>query len=133
MAHVMKPGSAAPVPFTGNSFIPTLNHGWVPANSFYSAVPFNAGPPPAPVGVNPQAWSNGQWQPNPMFRPQPGMNQASMQMWAPHPGWGQVAQHNPYRRIPNPGDPSYWATKLSDNPLQLSNMHIKYVPPVDLT
>ena len=130
MAHVMKPGANAPGPFSGNSFMPALTHGWVHANSYYSAVPFNSAPPPVPTGVNPQTWMNGQWQPNPMFRPQPGMTQGAVQMWAPHPGWGQAAQRGqqPWKRPINPGDPSYWATKLSDNPLGLENMHIRCVP-----
>ncbi|EJF63806.1 hypothetical protein DICSQDRAFT_179054 [Dichomitus squalens LYAD-421 SS1] len=126
MAHVMQPGAGH---FSG-TYIPTMA-GWVQANAFYNAVPFNSKPPPVPPGVNPQVWMNGQWQPNPMFRPQPGMTQGQP-MWAPHPGWGAaVAQaqgqsnFNPHKRVANPGDPSYWATKLSDNPLGLENMHIK--------
>ncbi|RPD65662.1 hypothetical protein L226DRAFT_594088 [Lentinus tigrinus ALCF2SS1-7] len=126
MAHVMKPGSNVPGPFSSTTYIPTMTHGWVHANTWYASAPFNAAPPPVPAGVNPQTWMNGQWQPNPMFRPQPGMTQTQVPMWAPHPGWGPaVAQANPFKRIPNPGDASYWATKLSDNPLGLENMHIR--------
>ena len=133
MAHVMKPGSATASQFAVNSFIPTRTHGWVPAN-YFAAVPFNSAPPPVPTGMNPQAWMNGQWQQNPMFRPpQAGIAQASIQMWAPHPGWGQAVvqqqqQQQSWKRPINPGDPAYWATKLSDNPLGLENMHIRYVP-----
>ena len=133
MAHVMKPGPNIPGPFSNTTYITTATHGWVPANSWFAAAPFNSAPPPVPAGVNPQLWMNGQWQPNPMFRPQPGMNQGSVQMWAPHPGWAAAVgqgqnqnQGNPFKRIPNPGDASYWATKLSDNPLGLENMHIRY-------
>ncbi|RDX54661.1 hypothetical protein OH76DRAFT_1478925 [Lentinus brumalis] len=127
MAHVMKPGAHVPGPYHNSTYIPTMSHGWVHANTWYASAPFNAAPPPVPPGVNPQTWMNGQWQPNPMFRPQPGMTQSSMPTWAPHPGWGAaVAQAaNPFKRIPNPGDASYWATKLSDNPLGLENMHIR--------
>ena len=128
MAHVMQPGAGH---FSG-TYIPTMA-GWVQANTYYASVPFNSKPPPVPPGVNPQTWMNGQWQPNPMFRPQPGMTQGQP-MWAPHPGWGVAvgqgqgqSNFNPHKRIANPGDATYWATKLSDNPLGLENMHIKYV------
>ncbi|CDO73684.1 hypothetical protein BN946_scf185015.g12 [Trametes cinnabarina] len=125
-----------PGPYAPNAYIPTATHGWVHANSWYASVPFNSAPPPAPAGMNPQMWANGQWQPNPYFRPPQGMTQPpnSYQMWAPHPGWGAAAggqNNNPYKRIPNPGDASYWATKLSDNPLMLENMHIKDDTPAE--
>ncbi|KAI1793221.1 hypothetical protein LXA43DRAFT_1001426 [Ganoderma leucocontextum] len=129
MAHVMHPGSAH---FSG-TYIPTVA-GWVQATASYGAAPFNSKPPPVPAGVNPQTWQTGQWRINPFFRPQPGITHGQP-VWAPHPGWGSaVAQaqahqaqstYNPHKRIPNPGDATYWATKLSDNPLGLQNMHIK--------
>ncbi|KAM5533121.1 hypothetical protein V8D89_013169 [Ganoderma adspersum] len=130
MAHVMQYGSAQ---FSG-TYIPTVA-GWVQAPAFHSSVPFNSKPPPVPAGVNPQTWQTGQWVINPYFRPQPGISQAQP-VWAPH-GWGPAvpqaqaqahqpqANYNPHKRIPNPGDATYWATRLSDNPLGLENMHIK--------
>ena len=45
----------------------------------------------------------------------------------PHPGWQMPADHNPYKRIPKEPDPSYFSVELSENPLGLENMHIKYV------
>ncbi|CCL99794.1 uncharacterized protein FIBRA_01816 [Fibroporia radiculosa] len=94
------------------------------------------GPPPIPAGVNAQAWTSGQWQYNPMFHGQVSGAQATFQAWAPHPSWGQqaaiaqaqaqaAANYNPYKRIPNPGGPEYWNTKLQDNGLGLENMHIR--------
>jgi hypothetical protein len=90
------------------------------------------GPPPAPAGMNPQHWASGVWQFNPAFNPQsynPSM-QAGVPppgLWAPGQGWGGqngmgAPQQNPYKRVPRPPDPSYWATELSDNPLGLENM-----------
>ncbi|KAI8986758.1 hypothetical protein BD414DRAFT_416020 [Trametes punicea] len=136
MANVMKPGRVSG-PYADTLFIPTTTHGWVHANTWYASVPFNSAPPPAPAGINPQIWANGQWQPNPYFRPPTGMTQPpnTFQMWAPHPGWGPAVagsqSWNPYKRVPNPGDASYWATQLSDNPLMLENMHIKDDTPAE--
>lgn len=138
MAHVMKPPPRVPTgPYPDNQYIPTATHGWMHANTWYASAPFNAAAPPAPAGVNPQIWASGRWQQNPYFRANPNMThpQNNFQMWAPHPGWGSgVAAATgaqtwggPQRRIPNPGDASYWATELSDNPLKLENMHIKCV------
>ncbi|EKM56547.1 uncharacterized protein PHACADRAFT_253738 [Phanerochaete carnosa HHB-10118-sp] len=80
-------------------------------------------PPPQPPGVDPRAWTGGQWQWNPMFRGNPTV-QATL--WAPHPSWGVPAAaapaYNPYKRIPNPGDAAYYATELKKNPLGLENM-----------
>ena len=97
------------------------------------------GPPPVPAGVNPQAWTSGRWQFNPMFRgPVPQAGQTGIPAWVPHPSWGPqvasayaaaAANYNPYKRQPNPGDRDYWSTKLSDNPLGLENMHIRCVSP----
>lgn len=85
------------------------------------------GPPPPPQGmkIDPKMWYQGQWQFNPMYR---SVASAQAQAWAPHPMWQQqAADFNPYKRKPNPGDAAYWGTKLSDNPLGLHNMHIRYV------
>ncbi|KAI0827082.1 hypothetical protein BC628DRAFT_1418674 [Trametes gibbosa] len=141
MAHVMKPPvGKVPGPYADNHYIPTTTHGWVHANTWFASVPFNSAPPPAPAGVNPQTWANGRWQQNPYFRAPPNMTQPqnNFQMWAPHPGWGSgvaaaagAQNWNPYKRIPNPGDASYWATELSDNPLKLENMHIKDDTPAE--
>ncbi|KAI0360532.1 hypothetical protein OH77DRAFT_1470565 [Trametes cingulata] len=138
MANVMRPSTArVPGPYSDNAYIPTSTHGWVHANTWYASVPFNSAPPPAPAGINPQTWANGRWQPNPYFRPPPGMTQppSAFPMWAPHPGWGTAVagsqSWNPYRRKPNPGDKQYWETKLSDNPLMLENMHIKDDTPAE--
>ena len=52
--------------------------------------------------------------------------------WAPHPSWGAPVVNafqqnfNPYKRVANPGTAEYWATKLTDNGLQMENM-IPYV------
>ncbi|KAI0646442.1 hypothetical protein C8Q79DRAFT_1010069 [Trametes meyenii] len=138
MAHVMNPNMGrVPGPYANNAYIPTTTHGWMHANTWFASAPFNSAPPPAPAGINPQTWANGRWQANPYFRPPPGVNQPnnSFQMWAPHPGWGNTAagsqSWNPYKRIPNPGDASYWATELSDNPLMLENMHIRDDTPAE--
>ncbi|KAL1941747.1 hypothetical protein VTO73DRAFT_6747 [Trametes versicolor] len=138
MAHVMKPVvGRLPGPYADNTYIPTTTHGWVHANTWYANAPFNSAPPPAPAGINPQTWASGQWKPNPYFRPPPNMTQPNtgFQMWAPHPGWGNnvaAGQNwNPYKRVPNPGDASYWATELSDNPLKLENMHIRDDTPAE--
>ncbi|KAH9941229.1 uncharacterized protein BXZ73DRAFT_75188 [Epithele typhae] len=142
MAHVMKPGAHGP--YASNTFIPTANHGWVHAG-YYASAPFNAAPPPVPTGMNPQTWMSGQWQPNLQFRPSTSAPPNGVQMWAPHPGWGPAAMqaamqmqqqqqqpHNPFKRIPNPGDHTYWATQLTNNGLGLENMHIKDdTPPSD--
>lgn len=92
------------------------------------------GPPPPPSGVDANAWKGGQWQVNPMYVPAAAAAAAAasaqMQAWAPHPSWGVPGQagpsFNPYKRVPNPGDATYFATDLLDNPLGLENM-IPYV------
>lgn len=58
-------------------------------------------------------------------QPPPGQGQGPA--WMPHPGWQFPADFNPYKRVPKPPDPSYWATELSANPLGLENMHITCV------
>jgi len=111
----------------------TAPSGWV--GSWPPTAPAGyPGPPPAPAGVNPQAWTSGRWQFNPTFRgPVPGP-QPGIPAWAPHPSWGSQAaanNFNPYKRQPNQGNQEYWSTKLSDNPLGLENMHIRCVRPTD--
>ncbi|KAH9835147.1 uncharacterized protein C8Q71DRAFT_710393 [Rhodofomes roseus] len=114
----------------------TAPTGWV--GSWPPTAPAGySGPPPIPAGVNPQAWTSGRWQFNPMFRgPVPGA-QPGVPAWAPHPSWGSQAasayvaanNFNPYKRQPNPGDRDYWSTKLLDNPLGLENMDIRDTTP----
>lgn len=97
--------------------------GW--KGSWPPSAPSGPPPPPQNMKVDPKTWFQGQWQFNPAFRTAPS---AQPQAWAPHPVWQQqAADYNPYKRKPNPGDAAYWATQLSDNPLGLHNMHIKYV------
>ncbi|KAF9041186.1 hypothetical protein BJ165DRAFT_270002 [Panaeolus papilionaceus] len=109
------------------------------------APPF-AGPPPIPQGyaVNPQQWQAGFWQYNPAYNPNraqpvaaaPQQQQQQQQqqhaLWLPSNAWAsrasqqpqaqQQQSHNPYKRQVKPPSPEYLATKLSDNPLGLSNM-----------
>ena len=47
--------------------------------------------------------------------------------WMPHPSWKMPADHNPHKRMPKEPDPSYFSVELSENPLGLENMHIRYV------
>ncbi|OCH87767.1 hypothetical protein OBBRIDRAFT_837102 [Obba rivulosa] len=92
------------------------------------------GPPPVPAGVDPRAWSSGQWAINPMYRGAVMPAQGAFQAWAPHPSWGPAvanANYNPYKRVPNPGSAEYWNTKLLENPLGLENMHIKDDTPAE--
>ncbi|KAJ7218287.1 hypothetical protein C8J57DRAFT_1732233 [Mycena rebaudengoi] len=113
------------------------------ANSFPQAppgfpqLPFN-GPPPKPshIRVNPQDWQNGSWSMNPAFNSSQ-WSLSSSQAWIPAQAWlqqqqqqwqvqqqqmQQAANFNPYKRVPRPPSAEYLATKLSDNPLGLSNM-----------
>ena len=90
-----------------------------------------SGPPPVPRGVDPRTWLGGQWQPNPMFRPNPAVQNPAIvaPAWAPHPSWGAAAANfNPYKRVPNPGNAEYWATEITNNTLGMENM-IPYVRP----
>ena len=90
------------------------------------------GPPPAPHGVDPNAWKAGQWTFNPMFASSAAVAAAG-QAWAPHPMWGaavhaaaaqaqQASDFNPYKRQPVPLSEEYKAQKLVANPLGLENM-----------
>ncbi|PPR08252.1 hypothetical protein CVT24_001294 [Panaeolus cyanescens] len=102
-----------------------------------------AGPPPIPQGyaINPQQWQAGFWQYNPAYNPNRAQAAASAQqqqqqqqhaLWLPSHAWAsrasQQAQQtqqqsfNPYKRQVKEPSPEYLATKLSDNPLGLSNM-----------
>lgn len=80
--------------------------------------------PPAPPGVDSRRWGSGKWYMNPIFQFHPGVNPgANTQGWLAHPSWGpQAADFNPFKRKPNPGNAEYWATKLTDNGLGLSDM-----------
>lgn len=98
------------------------------------------GAPPIPAGVNiPQShWNQGTWIPNPAYNPQ-APRHPNIPQWMPGPAWGSYyGQHpypghqqqqqqqqqsfNPYKRQPRPPSAEYLASKLSDNPLGLSNM-----------
>ncbi|KAJ6571864.1 hypothetical protein B0H19DRAFT_1064888 [Mycena capillaripes] len=100
-------------------------------------------PPPKPphIRVNPQDWQNGTWSINPAFNSSQwslSSNQSqSSQSWIPSQAWHQqrqqewqvqqqqmaaAASFNPYKRVPRPPSAEYLATKLSDNPLGLTNM-----------
>jgi len=95
------------------------------------AVPPFPGAPPIPAGVNipVQHWNGGHWIPNPYFNPltaaRPGPAWMPSQAWllrhplAPPPMQHQV---NPYKRQPREPSAEYLASKLSDNPLGLTNM-----------
>ena len=115
---------------------------WVPP-------PFQ-GPPPIPTGVNPQQWQAGFWQYNPAYNYQRAQQQQQQYVpWIPSRHWSVPAQqrqqpqqpqqpqqqqqqqqqqqpssqaHNPYKRVPRPPSAEYLASRLSDNPLGLSNM-----------
>ncbi|KAF7318221.1 hypothetical protein HMN09_00330500 [Mycena chlorophos] len=107
----------------------------VPAG--FPQVPFN-GPPPQPshIRANPQDWQNGSWSINPAFNAsQWTVNSAAA--WMPAQAWAQrhaaewhlqqqqqqmAANYNPFKRVPRPPSAEYLATKLSDNPLGLTNM-----------
>ncbi|KAF5346380.1 hypothetical protein D9756_011400 [Leucocoprinus leucothites] len=101
-----------------------------------NAAPPFSGAPPIPAGANIPAhqWNAGNWIPNPNFNPQAA--RPSGPVWMPAPAWGpnmfpqyrppqqqQQQQHfNPYKRQPRQPSAEYLATKLSDNPLGLTNM-----------
>jgi hypothetical protein len=79
---------------------------------------------PPGVNVNPQHWQTGFWQLNPAYNnsqgmPPPPPNQAP---WAAGPAWQAGPSHNPYKRVPRPPSAEYLASRLSDNPLGLTNM-----------
>lgn len=103
-----------------------------PQNAF--APPPFQGAPPIPAGVNipAQQWNSGVWMPNPQFNPQAARPSAT---WMPGRAWHQFGQQpypqqqqqqqqsfNPYKRQPRAPSAEYLATKLSDNPLGLTNM-----------
>ena len=89
-----------------------------------------SGAPPQPPPQQKQKYYNAGVITNNVPRPAsqqaggaPGWNQA----WVPHPGWQVPANRNPLKRMPKEPDPSYFSVELSENPLGLENMHIKYV------
>ncbi|KAF9256584.1 hypothetical protein L218DRAFT_188514 [Marasmius fiardii PR-910] len=103
--------------------------------------PFDGKPPPVPADTNPRQWLAGNWMPNPAFNWQQPYNQAR-NTWVPvqQGGAAQWPQQqnqqsfNPYKRVPKPPSAEYLATKLSDNPLGLTNMVSReelYGPSVD--
>ena len=88
-----------------------------------------SGAPPQPPPQQQQYYNPGAVNNN---VPRPASQQAGGppgwgQAWMPHPGWQMPADHNPYKRMPKEPDPSYFSVELSENPLGLENMHIKYV------
>ncbi|KAJ7791949.1 hypothetical protein B0H14DRAFT_3094391 [Mycena olivaceomarginata] len=110
----------------------------------FPQLPYN-GPPPKPshIRVDPQVWQNGSWQINPAYNANAKWSSAStqanqqQQTWVPGQAWHQqraqewqilqqqmaaAAAFNPFKRVPRPPSAEYLASKLSDNPLGLSNM-----------
>ncbi|KAG7091985.1 hypothetical protein E1B28_008372 [Marasmius oreades] len=102
--------------------------------------PFDGRAPPVPPNANPRQWLAGNWIPNPAFNWHQPFNQAR-NTWVPAQGGGQWPQQqqnaqtfNPYKRVPKPPSAEYLASKLSDNPLGLTNMVSReelYGPGVD--
>ncbi|KAJ7039885.1 hypothetical protein C8F04DRAFT_282010 [Mycena alexandri] len=112
-----------------------------PRSYSFPQVPFNGAPPKPPhIRVNPQDWQNGTWVMNPAFNSSqwPPASSQSSQAWVPSQAWhhqrqqewqvqqqqmaAAAASYNPYKRVPRPPSAEYLATKLSDNPLGLTNM-----------
>jgi hypothetical protein len=113
---------------------------WPTAQQIQNPAPPFTGAPPIPAGVNipPTHWNAGTWIPNPHYNPQAARSSAPA--WLPAQAWGfvphphqfrpqqqqqqqQQQQHyNPYKRQPRAPSAEYLATKLSDNPLGLTNM-----------
>ena len=107
-----------------------------PGGASWPGPPPFSGAPPMPNGLNisQQRWQGGYWYPNAAYNPasQPGR----FQQWIPSQAWQQpqpqqqqqqAASHNPYKRVPRPPSAEYLASKLSDNPLGLTNMIPAYV------
>ncbi|KAJ6590501.1 hypothetical protein DFH09DRAFT_1139525 [Mycena vulgaris] len=121
--------------------MPSRSYSYPQAPPGFPQLPFN-GPPPKPphIRVNPQDWQNGSWSMNPAFNSSQWSSSSSQsnQSWIPSQAWHQqraqewqvqqqqmaaaAAAYNPYKRVPRPPSAEYLATKLSDNPLGLSNM-----------
>ncbi|KAJ7598713.1 hypothetical protein C8J56DRAFT_914758 [Mycena floridula] len=104
------------------------NTNWAPYG--YGPVPFGGKPPPIPEQWNGRgissSWQSGSWQINPHFNPHAHRPTAA---WMPAPTWHQAHQqqqggvpYNPYKRVVKPPSAEYLASKLSDNPLGLTNM-----------
>ncbi|KAJ7615019.1 hypothetical protein DFH06DRAFT_1484140, partial [Mycena polygramma] len=119
---------------------PSRSYSYPQAPPGFPQLPFN-GPPPKPpnIRVNPQEWQNGSWAINPHFNSSQWSvaSTQSNQAWIPSQAWHQqrqqewqaqqqqmaaAASYNPYKRVPRPPSAEYLATKLSDNPLGLTNM-----------
>ncbi|KAJ7669046.1 hypothetical protein B0H17DRAFT_1087231 [Mycena rosella] len=120
--------------------MPSRSYSYPQAPPGFPQLPFK-GPPPKPphIRVNPQDWQNGSWAINPAFNSSKWSlsSSQSSQSWVPSQAWHQqraqewqvqqqqmaaAAAYNPYKRVPRPPSAEYLATKLSDNPLGLSNM-----------
>ncbi|KAJ7136129.1 hypothetical protein C8R44DRAFT_976822 [Mycena epipterygia] len=122
--------------------MPSRAYSYPQAPPGFPQLPFN-GPPPKPphIRVNPQDWKNGSWSMNPAFNSSQWSlsSTQSGQSWVPSQAWHQQRQQewqvqqqqmaaaaaagfNPYKRVPRPPSAEYMATKLSDNPLGLTNM-----------
>ncbi|KAJ7442481.1 hypothetical protein B0H11DRAFT_2093837 [Mycena galericulata] len=120
--------------------MPSRSYSYPQAPPGFPQLPFN-GPPPKPphIRVNPQDWQNGSWSMNPAFNSSQWSLSSSQtaQSWIPGQAWHQhrqqewqaqqqqmaaAASFNPYKRVPRPPSAEYLATKLSDNPLGLTNM-----------
>ncbi|KDR68462.1 hypothetical protein GALMADRAFT_231427 [Galerina marginata CBS 339.88] len=123
-----------------------------PPPSWAQPPPFAGAPPiPPGVSVNPQQWQAGVWQINPAYKhnrnPQQQQQQQQQHVpWIPSHHWmpsaaqahqpqaqqppssgqssqsSQQASYNPFKRQPRAPSAEYLATKLSDNPLGLSNL-----------
>ncbi|KAJ7637059.1 hypothetical protein FB45DRAFT_742081 [Roridomyces roridus] len=117
--------------------MPSRAYSYPQPPSGFPQLPFN-GPPPKPANlqVNSQDWQNGRWVMNPAFNASQ-WSLSSSQSWIPGRAWHQqrqqewqaqqrqmaaAANYNPYKRQPRPPSAEYLATKLSDNPLGLTNM-----------
>ncbi|KAF8621223.1 hypothetical protein AX15_007939 [Amanita polypyramis BW_CC] len=97
-----------------------IPQGWQP--------PYQGAPPmPSGINVNPQLWQAGRWQLNPAYfaQHQGRPSQPNQHTWAAAQTWQQPRPQeskNPYKRTPKPPSAEYLATRLSDNPLGLTDM-----------
>ncbi|KAJ7142511.1 kinase-like domain-containing protein [Mycena epipterygia] len=123
-----------PPPMAGGGYPVYDGNGYPEVVNGFPRIPFN-GPPPKPphIRVNPQDWQNGSWSMNPAFYQSQWSSSFSGnvtgQTWVPSETWDEERrrlglpnrQMKP-RRYVRPPSADYLATKLSDNPLGLSNM-----------